>query len=74
MSEHDHHGPWFGIGIAIVLLFAAWYAAFMGTQHQLSVIYDRVAAVQRQLECAPTETFVTDDEGNEYCFAPEPRP
>lgn len=65
---HDHIGPWWGIGIALVFLCVGLYTGMVVNNHRLNVIYDRVGVIQRQLECPPTELLVRDHEGNEYCF------
>lgn len=67
-KRHDHVGPWWLIGVALLLLFVGWYTVLFVNQQQFSVIYDRVGAIQRQLECPPTELLVADHEGTEYCF------
>lgn len=68
MTQHDHTGPWAAIFVAVILLSLTIYGFTMVSQHQLDVIYDRVGAIQRQLECSSADTFVTDQEGNEYCL------
>jgi hypothetical protein len=67
MSNHDHVGAWWLIGIVLVGIFLFAYITFFVQMHQFDVIYDRVGDIQRQLECPPGETFVVDHEGEEYC-------
>lgn len=67
MEGHEHNGLVAAIAITALLISLAWYGLGLATQHRFDVIYDRVGDIQRQLECPPTETLVTDNEGEEYC-------
>ncbi len=71
MDKHDHLGPWWGIGIALIAMLVVGYILFLTVQHQFEVIYDRVGEMQRQLECPPGELLVTDQDGVEYCIVEE---
>ena len=71
MENHDHGGPWLLI-TAVAVLLGAWTSAMMMLHaHQFAVIYDRVAEIQREMECEPPEVFLTDQDGNEFCVEPK---
>lgn len=70
-EKHDHAGPWWAIGVALVALILATYAQLAVTQHQFNVIYDRVGEIRREMECERGEILVTDHEGDEYCLEAE---
>jgi hypothetical protein len=53
--------------VFLAALVLAWYSILMLHAYQFDIIYDRVGDMQQQLECPPTEAYVTDLDGNEYC-------
>ena len=72
-KEHNHGGPWWAIGAALVVLAFVVYGQLMLYAHQFDVIYDRVGDIRRELECERSEVLVTDHEGDEYCLDAEER-
>lgn len=65
---HSHNAAWGTLSLIVLALCSGLFGMFVGNQHQFDVIYERVGEIQRELDCPPGETFVTDQDGIEYCL------
>ena len=74
-KEHDHIGPWWGIGAAIVVSFALLFTIIILQAEGLSSLGDRVDEVEQRIECVAPETLFFDPDGNRlevFCEMMEP--
>lgn len=69
-KEHDHIGPWWGIGVAIFLTVALAYAALSWHDYRIDRAMSRIVELEQRIECAAPQELFTDIDGNEVCLEP----
>ena len=69
-KEHDHAGPWWGIGVAVLGLLLLWMLVFAHDDYHIDTIYDQVAEIELRIACAAPAELFYDVDGNEVCLEP----
>ena len=67
-KEHDHIGPWWGIGLSLAAIAILTYAGFTWHSYRIDSAESRIMELEQRVECAAPESLFFDADGNAVCL------
>ncbi len=69
-KEHDHVGPWWGIGATLIVVALCLYTLALWHDHRINSAESRIMELEQRIECAAPLGLFFDPDGNEVCLEP----